>query len=163
MRWMNNGMIAEDTYVRLGYAFFLVMMFAIPALIIVPLNVVTVVLLYKRRQNRKALGGATSVDSATVTLIAIVLVFVLLRTPFSVLCVFEMDKTKAKGNASMAMDLLVILSRCAVALNPSMNFVVYFVTGTSFRTQLRQRMSCKRKQKCSSSSLANSVTSDTRF
>ena len=163
LKWLSNGFLTDRAYVIIFWSFQIVLTFAIPVLVIVPVNAVTIVLMYRRHRRHKTLGTARK-DSATVTLIAIVLVFVLLRSPHIVLSVMLIIFGDLPGVRSLAWNVFEILVRSAVALNPTMNFVVYFATGKSFRERLRRGVCCSGKAaKDSAISVSVVATTSTRM
>ena len=128
--------------------FEIVLKFAIPFLIIVPLTVITIVLLIRQSRERRRLKQGILVGNPeyaiTITLVAIVVAFIILRAPHMTMTAIFITRPATVG---LDFTTLIFIASSVMILNPTCNFVIYFATGSAFRQTLRQVVICGRGER----------------
>ena len=127
----------SDDYIDAVSAVDIALRFAVPLLIIVPLNSAMVCSLYKR-------GSQTGKrrDSVTTTLMVLSFAFVILRGPNMVQAVvwyapIEMASDQELERMELVLTAVIYASRCVVLLNPTVNGLVYYLTSVRSSKRIR--------------------------
>ena len=139
--WIRNGISLNiDLFNKVkGILVDIGVLFVLPFLIIVPLTVGTIWILVRQDGAMQAVRGGgrnTKDNAATVTLVAIIITFIVLRGPWMV--EWAILITGVYSLSSPNILLLAAVTRSAMIFNPIGNFIVFFFTGRTFRQRLKQ-------------------------
>ena len=144
-QWVENGLSDDFGSFAFVYliVFEIVLKCVVPFMIILPIIVMTVCVLLRQSRERRSFRQGTTPGkpdyATTITLVAIVVAFIILRGPFMIMWAIYVSKLMFP----QWLTTLSYISASLIILSPTCNFFIYFVTGSAFRRRLRQLLVCK--------------------
>ena len=110
----------------------------LPFLIMMSCAVVIIITVYRRQRMFSRRGSindtrGSQVKTLTVTLLIVVFVFLLLTSPF---VIYATTLRSLYGKVNVDFTLFFFVASCLRYVNNSVNFVLYCISGTSFRIEL---------------------------
>ena len=106
----------------------------VPLLIIIPINTTTVILLAMRRQNKLSESSSKKSDGSTVMLLSVVLFFTILIMPRAF---YVVTICIGRQLPPLIEEYVIDVGTICSNANQSVNFVIYFVVGPSFRKKIK--------------------------
>ena len=143
-RWISNGLVNDfDSYRKFYFIVFeIALKFVVPSLIVVPLTVLTIFLLlhHGRRNFKQGTVTGHANNAITHTLVGIVVAFISLRGPYMIMWARYVSPTFTFTPWFVTM---YYISSSLMLLNPTCNFIIYFITGSAFRRNMRRLLVCR--------------------
>ena len=132
---LHDGNPSESRNNSIMDAVIIVMFQVIPLFMMtIPVNTVNIFLLSMRRKEKVSKNSTTKSDSSTIMLVSVVVVFTFLKIPN---CIVVMASATNAHLDPTFRWYTGELGRMTSVINSSVNFVIYFMVGPTFRRQLK--------------------------
>lgn len=135
----------EDYWIAYNLVSLFIIMYVIPMITVAVINSKLICTLRAASRTRLALTGqARDESNVTFVLVVVVLVFIACQTPDLILQVIYFAKHLLKME-ELDIGVFDKVTELLLAVNASINFIVYCVCGTKFRKTMMEMFHCKKR------------------
>ena len=135
----------------------------IPSVVVLVLTILIIKNMFlasrRRRNHLSAAGKRNDMQFPTIALLAIAITFLVVRTPYMI--IFLLQHTLSDSFDTRTLYVAHKLAYVLAVSNYSLNFILFCITGESFRKELKRFLACKTQRKRGGQLLTSSVSNNT--